>query len=375
MEPKGDGIDDSLLERLKALKSSSVDFDRTSKSTNNTSPTTQPHDDQTEKDLTTRFAALNDGKKNQDLIHDEIAAHPEIIADDTESLRFDDETAIEDVLATLESFDVKDAAGIGDWSVHGKEVANARHLLKEARRTLNKADSGDDDDVSGRQNVTPQLSKSPEQRTQTFDDDAQDVGDVSKRIEQEDTSAEDKQESRCDENEAIDKLMREAVGEARETKSRKSEVSQDENDATPEPTAQCRGEESTEDAEAGDLMLSKLDLPAAPSNLPLSREKGEGTDTFLPSAPTFQPNVQKSAEPSPASDDDVDTWCIICLDDATLQCIDCDGDLYCNRCWMEGHKGESAGPEERKHRALTYEKGKKERKFKQPKHKIKVGAG
>ncbi|QRW17762.1 hypothetical protein RhiXN_02686 [Rhizoctonia solani] len=38
-------------------------------------------------------------------------------------------------------------------------------------------------------------------------------------------------------------------------------------------------------------------------------------------------------------DDDPDSWCSICNADATLQCEEepCDGDLYCKKCFTEGH--------------------------------------
>jgi len=79
----------------------------------------------------------------------------------------------------------------------------------------------------------------------------------------------------------------------------------------------------------------------------------------MPSAPSFSPtkkplNVQSSL--SQKLDDEIDTWCIICNDDATLKCLGCAGDLYCSNCWMEGHRGECAGFEERRHKAVMYSK-------------------
>jgi len=102
-------------------------------------------------------------------------------------------------------------------------------------------------------------------------------------------------------------------------------------------------------------------LPSAPSNMPMI--VSTNSPTFLPSAPTFHPSeintVPKSTTLSSFADEDIDNWCIICNDNATLKCVGCDGDLYCSRCWKEGHLGESAGLEERRHRAVRFEVNRK----------------
>ncbi|KAB8611402.1 hypothetical protein FH972_025907 [Carpinus fangiana] len=121
---------------------------------------------------------------------------------------------------------------------------------------------------------------------------------------------------------------------------------------------------NTEDAECNDQDRSiPFALPSAPTSAPTTPLKtdDDGT-TSLPSAPSFAPatrptRVMKTTKPTGPTDTEIDSWCIICQDDATLRCVGCDGDLYCTRCWNEGHTGEDAGYEERRHRALRFEKG------------------
>lgn len=98
------------------------------------------------------------------------------------------------------------------------------------------------------------------------------------------------------------------------------------------------------------------------------------------------PSVPKTIKPSTSNttaqmtkqsrkgftDEDIDSWCVICNEDATLRCIGCDNDLYCTRCWLDGHKGPDAGYEERKHKAVQYNKGGGLKK--QPARKRMVGA-
>jgi hypothetical protein len=77
----------------------------------------------------------------------------------------------------------------------------------------------------------------------------------------------------------------------------------------------------------------------------------------LPAVPTFKPadkpikGVMKKY-----TDEEVNSWCIICQDDATVKCLGCDGDLYCAGCWKEGHMGPDVGFEERRHKWTKYRK-------------------
>ena len=87
---------------------------------------------------------------------------------------------------------------------------------------------------------------------------------------------------------------------------------------------------------------SSLDLPSAPTAAPSWKPKVSSKKT-KPKLPKF-------------TDDEIDSWCVICNDDGTVKCIDCEGDLYCTKCWKEGHVGKDAGLEERGHRWTKYSK-------------------
>lgn len=111
------------------------------------------------------------------------------------------------------------------------------------------------------------------------------------------------------------------------------------------------------DSSTGNEDLRK-DLPPSYSEVTVDDELASRfANLGLPSVPTTIGTAAKTKTKTVAkgyTDDDIDSWCIICNEDATLSCKGCDNDLYCTNCWLEGHKGPDAGADERKHKAVQY---------------------
>lgn len=96
--------------------------------------------------------------------------------------------------------------------------------------------------------------------------------------------------------------------------------------------------------------FSALQFPSTPDSTFAGLE--------LPSAPTTAPRRKEKAEGKPPSNEEIETWCVICCNDAKVRCFGCDKDLYCWGCWREGHMGEDAGLEEKGHVWERYKKPK-----------------
>ncbi|KAK9769724.1 hypothetical protein SCAR479_13610 [Seiridium cardinale] len=86
-------------------------------------------------------------------------------------------------------------------------------------------------------------------------------------------------------------------------------------------------------------------LPSVPSS--------QVDELGLPVAPTFAPGDRPAKSVYKRygyTDEDAKTWCTVCLEDGAIRCFGCDDDTYCARCWKEMHVGPSAGYDERGHR-------------------------
>jgi hypothetical protein len=107
---------------------------------------------------------------------------------------------------------------------------------------------------------------------------------------------------------------------------------------------------SYEDSEL-EARFSKLslDLPSTPNTTPSSKAKAMNKA----GASSLKKAQAKSNLPT-YTDEDIDSWCSICNEDGEVRCLGCDGDIYCQACWREGH-GDGPG-QERGHKAVQYNK-------------------
>lgn len=380
-------VDDDLLARLNALKKSSVSLDTDYNAS--IAPTTPPT---ATDDLAARFARLGSASpsaspqlsrttsttaRGAPLAAPGAPSYLEGVAEGlgggNVEFNDEDEKSLEDLLGELKGT-------VGDkseWDLSQKEQQDVGKLLKDMKRILPEVVNSRAQDANARRQGTHQA---PQEGLTDWESIEINVGDGAVTAGNDDAEHDDGYGGagkKPTEDEEADDVIARVMAEL--------EISRKYDPPSPPPRYEDIDRKDEKVSGNPDVPhgSSGLELPSAPTDIPeddfertkafedaftarlaaLSAPSPSQTDSLgLPSAPSFSPrkkppvasNLQKRI------DDEIDTWCIICQDDATLKCLGCDSDLYCQRCWNEGHRGETAGFEERTHKAVLYARKKKQ---------------
>ena len=350
--------DDALLARLNALKPSTVKLNSDPKPTFDVE-VSKPSSSLEDK-LANRLKSLRAGGSPAantpvtrlptgdaadiltSQIGDEVASEP--LAD---WQRDGNEQSIDDLLAELESNE--------QLKRNPDDPDDVAALLREAREALPPPEQADE--------------PTDEHRTNTHEanDDPSEDG--------HDEHDNEKSEDQLDEAEADDYVQR-ILAEL--DYDHKHGIVDDEEEEDNKKSVQPN-ETPTPEQSSSRPNASPFDLPSTPNKQPQpqppSCEDSELESRFsklelsLPSTPTTAPASAKAkqkaadalakskAKPKPPTftDDEIDSWCCICNEDGEVRCLGCEGDIYCQNCWQEGHGN---GPDqEQGHRAVQFVKG------------------
>jgi hypothetical protein len=349
--------DDDFLARLNALKPSSVSLGSSSVTPSSAS---KPKDD-----LAARFARLGSAspssspQPSRTTSSNDISAPvaapgapshlggiAEGIGGNHVEFNEEDEKSLEELLGELKET-------IGDkeqWDLSSKEQQDVGKLLKDMKRILPEVVNSRAQDAAAKE------ARGPKEEL---------------------TDWESITSKKATEEEEADDIIARVMAELEISRKYDppSPPPEDSHDSDPQDQKHDQASQKDDD--------NDLSLPSAPTALPeddfertqaiedaftarlaaLSTPSPSQTDSLgLPSAPSFSPRKKPPIGSNLQSriDDEIDTWCIICQDDATLKCLGCDGDLYCQLCWTEGHRGDSAGFEEKMHKVVLYARKKKQ---------------
>ncbi|KAF1986152.1 hypothetical protein K402DRAFT_394007 [Aulographum hederae CBS 113979] len=366
--------DDALLARLNALKRSHISLSTSPKlsppslsgSSPNPTSNSLPGSNAVDDDLHTRFARLGGGGGGGGLGQPSSLLPPSDLAAEAQALEMMDAEADEgdgefneEDEKTLEEL-LRDVGAEGRWDLGRGGERDVRMLVGEVRRVLPGVQGGGGDSGGGSRS-----GKGKGRRK--GGDEVEGVGEE-EEAERDDDGEDEK--SDIDDEEAADEYIAKVIAEVELSKKYGNPDPEAESESDDEPEnkeggtddqydgAEQRPEKDSKSKRTTDPSSSSpLSLPNAPTFLPSPAPQSNTLN--LPSTPSARPRaLRKPPFPTTSTNSfpntEIETWCIICTAPATLKCLGCDGDLYCRRCWMEGHRGEGAGLEERGHRGVEF---------------------
>jgi hypothetical protein len=347
--------DDNLLERLNALKAPTKAPNPAVSTSTAPHPSIRPSNEGD--DITTRFRRLASGDGSSPKpARQPIPSH----------------TNLEDVVATLPSERVENVEDdqsldellkeLGEdqssWLQGGTEEDRISSLLKEAKAALpqqpDEHENGDlQEGATGRRSsglVDKDLEVESEEQVRHQDEqDEQDADDYIAQImadielrKRQGTYNEEDSDSDWDGDHTETKRSKETSTEDVRPPARSARDPTPLDDLPSAPsTAPVLASVSDSDLEA---RFASLSLPSTPSNKPVTKKPASAGAKAKHNLPTY-------------ADEDIESWCVICNEDATVRCLGCEGDLYCQECWAEGHTGPDAGYDETRHKAVAYNRG------------------
>jgi hypothetical protein len=282
-------LDSSLLARLNALKQSNVAFNHPINPSSITAASSRTNG--SPEDLIARFQKLY-GREAAEIQVD-VCTESAIDPDDRRA-----SPTVEELLAELGPEE--------QYTIHDKDLVEANQLLAEARDALPK-------DVQWKE---PELENAAKEEVKSLG-----------RCE---TSSHGKIDEEAEAEISLQRILDEVELEKQQ-----------------EPAAAATiPSHNTFPHSLPSVPKNSLASPAFPSPAAISTPPS----FILPSTPTAAPSTRKpKPNPSGFSNEEIDSWCVICCANATVKCFGCDGDLYCLGCWREGHTGEDVGLEEKTH--------------------------